>query len=318
MLMRRWAARRRHRGEGRRGKPEMTICIAALCTHADEPRLVFGSDRMVSWGGIVEFEHAVPKVSAASSHAVTMVAGDALVGTKLARDVAGTLGASSPAIENIAAALVQQYDATRRTEIERLLLRPRGLDFGTYYGNQAALNGNVIAVLDQAMANFNLGVELLIAGIDGSGGHIYSVSNPGTSRLHDVIGYAAIGSGNLHALQSLIGFQHFAAAPLPETVFRVYASKRRAEVAPGVGVDTDMGLIAPGGIRWLSEEEKQGLRDIYDEHEASTSSSLQERLSHFEFEQATTTETIMPGGDDDTEPAGDNDREPTDETAASA
>src|SRR4051794_24783722 len=78
-----------------------------------------------------------------------------------------------------------------------------------------------------------------------TGGHIYSVQNPGRPELlNDIIGYAANGSGTIHALQSMIGLGHSPEAEYHTTVFRVYASKRRAEVAPGVGADTDLAVIS--------------------------------------------------------------------------
>jgi 20S proteasome alpha/beta subunit len=290
----------------------MTVCISALCVDNHAPAVVFASDRMVQWGP-VEFEHTQRKVTLETPHVIAMVSGDALLGTKLTRDIAGALAGTTQPVGNIATALAQGYDTMRRAEIEHQFLHPRGLDFQSYYDRQAHLNGNIVAVLDQAMAQYNPMVDLVIAGIDGSGAHVYTVNSPyGASRLHDMIGYAAVGSGMLHALQSLIGFRHSPEAALPETVFRVYAAKRRAEVAPGVGLDTDMGLITPQGTRWLSDAEKQELRAIYDEHEANTTEALTNRLAQFTFGQMppvamTTTvssgEDEQHGRDDDSEPA---------------
>jgi hypothetical protein len=280
----------------------MTVCIAATCAQEGAPAVVFASDRMVQWGP-VEFEHTQRKVTLETPHVIAMVSGDALLGTKLTRDIAGALAGTTQPVGNIAMGLAQGYDTMRRSEIEQQFLHPRGLDFQTYYDRQAHLNGNIVAVLDQAMAQYNPMVDLVIAGIDGSGAHIYTVHSPyGVSRLHDMIGYAAVGSGELHALQALIGFRHSTDAGLPETVFRVYAAKRRAEVAPGVGLDTDMGLITPQGTRWLIDDEKQELRAMYDEHEATTTEALTNRLAQFTFGQMATvampTTTVPNGGDD--------------------
>src|SRR5205823_3860400 len=43
----------------------MTVCIAALCQEDGKPRAVVGADRMVTLGGFIEFEHAVPKIGEA-------------------------------------------------------------------------------------------------------------------------------------------------------------------------------------------------------------------------------------------------------------
>ena len=61
----------------------------------------------------------------------------------------------------------------------------------------------------------------------------------------------------------MIGFRHTATDGLRETVFRVYASKRRAEVAPGVGTETDMAIITDAGLSWLDDEMFKQLAHIY-------------------------------------------------------
>jgi hypothetical protein len=217
----------------------MTICLAALCRHDDHQP---AADRMVTMGGFIEFEHPVPKMAEPSPLAVVMVAGDTLVGTRLAQDVSGGLHGTSARILDIAQRLAAQYQGMRQQAIESQILGPRGLNLAAFYGAHASLNPQITMMLDQQLSQFNLGVELLLAGVDDQGPHIFSVHNPGPSELqHDVIGYAAIGSGAIHAVQSMIGFGHSAAAGVPETIFRVYASKRRAEVAPGVGQDTGPG-----------------------------------------------------------------------------
>jgi len=262
--------------------PPVTVCIAALCSDHKEPRAVIAADRMVTLGNFIEFEHTVPKMAPASPFAIALVAGDSLIGNRIAQDVAQSVAASNPPVVEIARALAIQYEAARQTQLEEQILKPRGLNLGSYYTNHNTLNGQVMAMLDNQMSQFNLGVELLIAGVDPSGAHIHTVHNPGgTERLHDVIGYAAIGSGAIHALQSMIGFRHSRLADYHETVFRVYASKRRAEVAPGVGQDIDMAVISSDDTHWLTDGELEQLSAIYEDFESSTSQTLRQKLSNF-------------------------------------
>jgi hypothetical protein len=225
-----------------------------------------------------------------------MVAGDSLVGTRIAQDVATAVATSSPGIAEIARSLATQYDAARQTRMEEQHLRTRGLTLQTFYGAHQSLNANITMMIDNLLKDFNLDVELLLAGVDASGAHIHTVHNPGaTEVLHDVIGYAAVGSGTIHALQSMIGFAHCATADYHETVFRVYASKRRAEVAPGVGRDTDMAVISlSGGIHWLTTDELAQLQEMFDDFERSTHNSLLERLKKFNLGEG--------GGDTGTNP----------------
>jgi hypothetical protein len=238
---------------------------------------------MVTLGGFIEFEHAVPKMAPASTRALAMSAGDTLVGTRIAQEIADSLTGTPPVIE-IAQQLAMHYEATRMARIEQQVLALRGLNWQTYYAGHASFNPQITVMLDQQMQQFNLGVEFLLAGVDDTGAHIYSIQNPGQPEyLHDVIGYAAIGSGAIHAVQSMIGFAHSANAEYQETLFRVYASKRRSEVAPGVGLDTDMAIISTGGIHWLSVQDIDELRKIYEDFESSTTAALTKQLDAFKL-----------------------------------
>lgn len=259
----------------------MTVCLAALCAVEDAQdgtAVVVASDRMVTLGGFIEFEHAVPKMAQSSPCGIVMIAGDTLVGTSLARDVGATFDGKAPRVADIAEALAQGYTGVRQRRVQQQILSPRGLDFNTFYGAHASLNPNVTMMIDNAMATFNLGVELLLAGVDSGRGHIYSVTNPGDTHQHDVIGYTAIGSGALHALQALIGFGHHSKAELKETVFRVYAAKRRAEVAPGVGHDTDLAIVRSAGIERLTADQLKQLETVYDSFQNSTQQALTDQL----------------------------------------
>jgi len=253
---------------------------------------------MVTLGGFVEFEHAVPKMSPASPYALAMVAGDSLLGNRLAGDVAASLTGATPDLAEIARRLVAQYGEVRRASLEEQILIPRGLDLASFYASHNALNPQVVALLDSQMANFNLGVELLLAGVDGSGAHIYTIQNPGgTERLHDPIGYTAIGSGAIHAIQSMIGFGHSPQAEYHQTVFRVYASKRRAEKAPGVGLDTDISVISANGTHWLSDAEMEQLKKIFEDFETSTDAALKDKLADFKIEGETEPNGSKQNGD---------------------
>lgn len=256
------------RGFGYKVGMIMTLCMAALCTDPDDGDLVVvAADRMVTYGGFIEHEHTVPKIVQATPYAVTMIAGDSLIGTRLAKAVAAEVGPTNPDIASIADRMATGYTDMRKEQLNTQILALRGLDLANFYARQGALNAQLVMVLDQAMSQHNPGVELLVVGVDSGGAHIYSVTNPGKpEREHDVIGYAAIGSGGIHALQAMIGFRHSVTDGLRETVFRVYAAKRRAEVAPGVGVDTDMAIVSASGVRFLDASALQALAKIYDKY----------------------------------------------------
>jgi 20S proteasome alpha/beta subunit len=91
---------------------------------------------------------------------------------------------------------------------------------------------------------YNLGLELLIAGIDGAGVNIAVIANPGQIVALKKLGYAAIGSGAIHALSMFhLGGQD-AQMSVAETLVNAYRAKCAADVAPGVGRETDMAIVS--------------------------------------------------------------------------
>jgi 20S proteasome alpha/beta subunit len=257
----------------------MTVCMGAICSdEASKQAVVVASDRMVTMANLIEFEHGIPKLTQAPPRAAVMAAGDALAGSAL---IDGVVRAGSPpSVADLAKALAQSYLQIRQAGAETQVLAPRGLTWAAFYGQHAQMQPQIVMMIDQALAQYNLGLELLVAGVDDTGGHLYSVHNPGGTELrHDVIGFAAIGSGSLPAMQSMIGFAHTATAELKETVFRVYASKRRAETAPGVGNDTDVWIVRASGVRVLDQDVIEELAELYKEFLASVAKNVGSRIS---------------------------------------
>lgn len=250
----------------------MTVCIGAVCCDKNGKQrsgVVVASDRMVTMGQLIEFEHEIPKLTQLTDSAVALVAGDALRGSRLVRDVSAQLTATGvTSVPQIAELAANHYSALRLAQVNDEFFRPRGLQIQHFYSIlHQQLNPQLSVFLDNAAATFNYNVELLVGGVDHDGGHLFHIANPGGSYtpFHHT-GFGAIGSGALHAVQSLIQLRQAPTHTLHETVFAVYASKRRAEVAPGVGVDTDMAIIDSTGIYGLDESTLKGLGNAYIEY----------------------------------------------------
>jgi hypothetical protein len=247
---------------------------------------------MVTLGGLIEFDHSAPKTSILGQSIVGLVAGEALTGSEILQHLKASLSAPAPAIPDVANALAQLYAKLRISRAESLILGPRGLTLQAFHANQQALLAQIVGMIDNQLVAFDLGVQLLLVGIDANGGHLVTVVNPGGRfDMHDIIGYAAIGSGALHALQAMIGFGHSTSEGLTETVFRAYAAKRRAEVAPGVGRETDMLVVNAEGINRLAPDTLAELEALYTEFTESTVKNLGAKLGKFELEH------VAVGGD---------------------
>jgi hypothetical protein len=95
----------------------MTICLGALCAGVDGSEaaaVVAASDRMVTMGGVTEFEHEVPKVTQIGDRIVALAAGDALRGERLVNELRGYLQQGAQPLQSIAATAAAPYAALRR------------------------------------------------------------------------------------------------------------------------------------------------------------------------------------------------------------
>lgn len=66
----------------------------------------------------------------------------------------------------------------------------------------------------------------------------------------DLLGFAYIGSGGRHAASQLMLDQYGPNTSTPESLLLVHSAKRRAEVAPGVGSETDLWIVGPQPGSW--------------------------------------------------------------------
>jgi len=256
----------------------MTCCIGALCEEKDHQPcqyVVLASDRMVTLGGFIEFEHEIPKINKLTEYSAALSAGDAISANKIISILKNRLTAS-PSIEDIAKLASQVYAECRDSEIDNNIFRPRGFSRHQFYFQMhQVLNQNIVYNIDQQVTSFNLNTEILIAGIDDLGAHLYLVSHPGADyKEFHKIGYHSIGSGAIHAMQSMIAFRHTPERSLEATVFNVYASKKRSEVAPGVGKDTDLRIIRKNGIFSLTQSDLAELDEIYNKYERPISADI--------------------------------------------
>lgn len=264
----------------------MTICIGALCasTNGSGPKtLVVASDRMVTLGQLTEFEHETPKIVALSKCMVALMAGDALKASAIIRPVVTNADPDPRTVETVAKDIAGSYSTARDKQLEIDLFRPRGMSRQDFYaGKFPQLLGNVAFQIDQHVVVYNLNVSLLVGGVDAQGAHLFEVANPGSNAVDFAqIGHQAIGSGQLHALHSLIGSRHSCTSSVAESLFAVYIAKKRSEVAPGVGVHTDLAYVDGTGIRRISTKELAVLDDAYKQLQAPTAPEVMAKVQSF-------------------------------------
>ncbi len=244
----------------------MTICIAALCEQGES--VVVAADRMVSAPFLtIEFDHPNAKIDVIGQRCVALSAGDVLAVTDVLSESSGISGQlQNPAVGLIADEIKQRFVQVRHRLLNERLFQPRGLSFNDYYrGLIRSMPSDLAMMLDNQIQAFQLGASLIVAGVDSSGAHIHSIDDPGTSQCYDRLGYHAIGSGHRHAILSLVTLQHNTMVDVARAIFNVYFAKRQSEIAPGVGVGTDMIVITKEKMTTVDSTMLQALSDQFDQ-----------------------------------------------------
>jgi hypothetical protein len=153
----------------------------------------------------------------------------------------------------------------RTKKAERAFLAPLGLTMDTFLASQSGMSPDVVTKLTTEIINFSPGdIEAIVAGIDETGAHLWVVKNEDTTCF-DRAGFAAIGAGEWHAKSAFMFNRYTRYRALPQALLLTYAAKKRAEVAPGVGVYSDMFSLGPslGMFYWVPDGILARLEDIY-------------------------------------------------------
>lgn len=227
------------------GREDMTICIAALYDNCSG--CVMASDQMTTAHFPIAYEFEsdeVEKIVHVGDFTYVLIAGDVLFANEIIKATRRQYGDRNiEAMDALVEAARQSYQTVRKQHLIQTELEARGLDLNSYYQGQQKLLPGLVQTIDLAFRTYNPGVDLIIAGKDNSGCHIYTIQNPGESRCHDPIGFAAIGTGGPHAIYSLIEGKYKKSLSREKADELVRKAKERSEVAPGVGKGTTIESI---------------------------------------------------------------------------
>lgn len=246
----------------------MTQLITAICD--DNKQIVTISDRMVSTSDMtLTFEPEEQKADIITSKALILTGG-----TTHEPDLINDIRKKSigkKRIVEIANIAKDLYQKLRNEHIKDEILKPIGFNsFEEYYQCQKILNEGFSVATIREIENYDLDVTLLLSGIDeneDSKGHIIEISNPGKWRSFDTIGFCCIGMGSRHAMNVFAWYRYTQNIPLNEVIYIVFEAKKRAEIAGGVGKDTDIFIVNNKGIKKVSNETIKELEGIYNERE---------------------------------------------------
>jgi 20S proteasome alpha/beta subunit len=239
----------------------VTVCIATLFQWnyavKGEPNMygtcaLVASDRMIT-AGDVEYEPQQLKVAYIAPNAMLLIAGQYPTHTQAIQQVVKQLRSrpeSTP--ETIAALYGKAIQKIRLQLAEDKYLAPFGMNTDTFIAQQRDMSQAFVATITQQLQDFDgPDTEALIVGTEEDRAQIWSVDYKGTSRCFDDVGFHAIGIGAGHASLSLMQAGYTNQWFFANALATIYAAKKVAETAPGVGTNTDIHLVNKFGAAKL-------------------------------------------------------------------
>lgn len=229
----------------------MTVCVATLCDRGTG--IVLVSDKMVGTGGYIEGEPEIEKLIGIHPHWIMMMSGDDISPLFELADLARSeLPSKEPAhLHQVMEVMQRNYEVIRMKRAEAEYIKPIGWTVERFTSEGAALLRNY-DTLESSLSQYELSVELLVAGFDPSlnpPGKIFTMSsrNRGMPMRHDIPGFAAIGSGGVGA-EFMLYFKSVSyALPVRAAVYYALEAKYFGEQASGVGPRTDMYVLTFNG-----------------------------------------------------------------------
>ncbi len=223
----------------------MTICIAAI---SNNNKIIAITDKMITLGGGVATRYEISENNKAiklTNKSIALFAGNVLSANEILEIAKTKISATNTKIEDIANLMKDSYFEYWTKQLDNQLFKRYSLTLATFMQNQKTLNDDLVKQINEILANTNLGVEILVAGVD-TAPHLFFIGNPGTILSLDGIGYALIGSGSQHAQLSLIENEYSGGISEQNGLYALLEAKKRAEYDPGVGQLCDIVIIDSG------------------------------------------------------------------------
>lgn len=270
----------------------MTVCIATLFTWnyatGGAPTqmgiaAVTASDRMIT-AADVQYEPLQQKI-AFFDNTMILVAGDIAIHSQAILDTAKEIRGRKLLPYDIAQIYGRSVQAINRRHAENQILGPLGLNTDTFLAQQKEPSESFVNTITGQLQNHPpVDSEALVVGTDGERAHIYSVDAYGNDTNLDGVGFGAIGIGAWHAKSRLMQAGHVSARMLAPTLATLFAAKKNAEIAPGVGTYTDINIVLRDGIFPLWDRVGPELHRLYRKYSGELdriSNEIVVELQHF-------------------------------------
>lgn len=253
----------------------VTVCIAAifswnystLASPQPGPAAMILSDRMIT-AGDVQYEPQQTKVAYITPRVLLVIAGDYSLHSQAIRKTAEHFQKDPNASpECVAVFYGRSVQALKLKEAEDLYLAPLGLNSDSFLAQQKDMAPHFVSLLtDQMQAYRGEEVDSLIVGSAGSVIDIYGVDTKGMIACYNDVGFAAIGSGAWHAKSRLMQAGYVNTTSFAAALSFGFAAKKAAELAPGIGVNTDITLVFKSGYEHLRPDVANRVHELYLEY----------------------------------------------------
>lgn len=260
-----------------RRKANMTVCIAAICTwdaKARELMIVGASDRMLS-GQSLKYEPDQRKVyefsKDISPRAIALAAGDPYAQISICNRVSSfyrKLQRPAASIEEIALKYADALIGYKRDEAETLFLKTHSLSVTEFIDRMTELPADFVADIRHKLDSHSVSVETIIAGIDDTGPHLFTIDHRGVVLCADAVSFACIGSGAEHAQSQFMVAKYQRMFPHTSALTLTYIAKKRSEGSPTVGTATDLFFIGRDGYSGFSDLIHEHMETVFEKYEA--------------------------------------------------
>ena len=198
----------------------MTQLVSAICLCDNKPKVIGLTDRMLTSADMtLTFERDEPKIEVITNKSAVLTAGT-LDEPDLIRE-AKEKARGKEHIREIAEIFKEAYQNLRTKHIVDEILNPlAGIrTFEEYHEKQKVIHDSLVFDLNERIRKYDVGLTLLLIGMDDQGGHIVQIANPGMWRSYDNLGFLCLGMGDRHADNVFAWYKYQSAIPLNDAIY---------------------------------------------------------------------------------------------------
>jgi hypothetical protein len=238
---------------------QVTICIAAMCQHNDEARIVLCSDWKAEEG--LGGSETTDKWRSLPKKWEALLAGDLSRAEELVARYESHI-AQMPNFANdheLIEEMKKPAHAQKAALLDDYARQMFGIPYTDFLSSTTLPHDFVTRHLDE-IARIKLGAQVILAGfavfvpVMDVNSYLFVVGEENGDVFRIADNFAAIGSGAYVAIPVMHQREHESDKPLMQTIYTVFEAKRLSEIVPGVGQAISMQIMEPNGnVKLLSD-----------------------------------------------------------------